>query len=71
MKSRSTPTARFAGEALFEQALARAQNWLEQGRLEKAFAELARLHANPALAPELSHLQASIWPGSIGLTQAR
>jgi len=44
---------------------------LEQGRLEKAFAEVARLHANPALAPEVIHFQASIWPGSIGFTQAR
>jgi hypothetical protein len=60
MKSRSTPTARFACETLFEQALARARDWLEQGRLEKAFAEVARLHANPALAPEVIHFQASI-----------
>jgi uncharacterized protein HemY len=56
--------------------MARARDLLEQGHSKKAFAELARLHANPAHAPEVIHLQASIamqlrdWPCALSLLEA-
>ncbi len=76
MKYQSPPTARFTGETLIEQAMARARDLLAGGHLRKAFAELVRLHANPSHDPEVIYLQSSIamqlqdWPCALSLLEA-
>jgi hypothetical protein len=68
MKFRSTPTARFAGETLFEQAMARARDWLERGRLENDYAYLSRV--TPASQPAFQNVFHPVEPFQVrvGLT---